>query len=211
MEGQEPTETLRVFGLSLRAGGWAYAQRQVSNSMYTDRLKLHDVEAEWLKRPTSSPVTERQDWKTIKLSKTERRAIKKSVNQSVSWSRRKEMTKDERIVAKALKRGRTKAATERAISSKKTTRKFVPAKLREQVFKRDGLRCQYCDTIEGPFHLDHFVPLCQGGPTVLNNLVVACIPCNLKKGTNRWQLGQVGQIDYRTYNSFRREYGLPRI
>jgi 5-methylcytosine-specific restriction endonuclease McrA len=31
------------------------------------------------------------------------------------------------------------------------------------------------------FHVDHYVPLSKGGPHELENLVIACAPCNLRK------------------------------
>lgn len=48
------------------------------------------------------------------------------------------------------------------------------------VFKRDNHRCQYCNA-KGRT-LDHVVPRCQGGQSVYTNLVVACQPCNSRKG-----------------------------
>ena len=55
---------------------------------------------------------------------------------------------------------------------------------RENVFKRDKGRCQYCSKIlrreETTF--DHVVPRRSGGKTSWSNLVVACRPCNQKKG-----------------------------
>jgi len=49
-------------------------------------------------------------------------------------------------------------------------------------------RCYYCGdlliTPEGKnrFHVDHFVPLLDGGRNDIFNLVLACPECNLKKG-----------------------------
>lgn len=33
-----------------------------------------------------------------------------------------------------------------------------------------------------PAHLDHVIPECLNGPTSLDNTVIACVPCNLRKG-----------------------------
>ena len=52
---------------------------------------------------------------------------------------------------------------------------------RENVFKRDGFKCQYCGT-EKELTLDHLVPKAKGGKTSWNNLVTACKTCNSKKG-----------------------------
>ena len=52
---------------------------------------------------------------------------------------------------------------------------------RENVFKRDGFKCQYCGT-EKELTLDHLVPKAKGGKTTWSNLVTACKACNSKKG-----------------------------
>ena len=52
---------------------------------------------------------------------------------------------------------------------------------RENVFKRDGFKCQYCGT-EKELTLDHLIPKARGGKTSWNNLVTACKSCNSKKG-----------------------------
>jgi len=44
------------------------------------------------------------------------------------------------------------------------------------------MRCMYCDTDRGPFHLDHVVPRSRGGPDDPLNIVTACQRCNLAKG-----------------------------
>ena len=52
---------------------------------------------------------------------------------------------------------------------------------RDNVFKRDGFKCQYCGT-EKELTLDHLIPKAKGGKTSWNNLVTACKSCNAKKG-----------------------------
>lgn len=51
------------------------------------------------------------------------------------------------------------------------------------VYRRDGRLCQYCGSAEGPFHVDHVIPRIKGGPDTIDNLVVACAPCNARKGS----------------------------
>jgi len=49
---------------------------------------------------------------------------------------------------------------------------------------RDDFRCQYCNT-KLPMSLlnyDHVTPRSKGGKTVWDNIVMACYPCNDKKG-----------------------------
>ncbi len=57
----------------------------------------------------------------------------------------------------------------------------IPAAVRREVFARDGEVCRYCGAIEGPFHLDHVFPVSRGGAGTIDNLAVACAPCNLEK------------------------------
>lgn len=54
--------------------------------------------------------------------------------------------------------------------------------LRGQVFRRDGHLCNYCKDEDGPFEVDHIIPVTRGGSHDLTNLCVACKPCNSSKG-----------------------------
>lgn len=55
---------------------------------------------------------------------------------------------------------------------------------RRNIYARDGNRCQYCgrkfSTTE--LSLDHVVPRSQGGRTTWENIVCACVKCNIRKG-----------------------------
>jgi 5-methylcytosine-specific restriction endonuclease McrA len=55
---------------------------------------------------------------------------------------------------------------------------------RENVYLRDGHRCQYCGLRCGPreLTLDHVVPRSRGGKTTWRNVVTACVACNRRKG-----------------------------
>ena len=55
---------------------------------------------------------------------------------------------------------------------------------RENVYARDGGKCQYCG-LTTPRHeatYDHVVPRARGGRTTWENIVIACVPCNQTKG-----------------------------
>lgn len=65
-----------------------------------------------------------------------------------------------------------------------TKRKSISKKLRFEVFKRDSFTCQYCgrkapDVI---LECDHIVPVAEGGPTNMLNLITSCQECNRGKG-----------------------------
>lgn len=55
---------------------------------------------------------------------------------------------------------------------------------RENVFTRDKGRCQYCSKKLGrpEATYDHVVPRSQGGKTRWENIVIACVSCNQRKG-----------------------------
>ncbi len=53
---------------------------------------------------------------------------------------------------------------------------------RFNLFLRDGFRCQYCGG-RGDLTFDHVVPRARGGVTSWSNVVAACSPCNLRKGS----------------------------
>lgn len=63
----------------------------------------------------------------------------------------------------------------------------IPGFIREAVFRRDRGCCRYCGISRVPFHLDHVRPWSWGGPDLLSNLVLACVPCNLRKGASYWK------------------------
>jgi 5-methylcytosine-specific restriction endonuclease McrA len=52
---------------------------------------------------------------------------------------------------------------------------------RHLIYKRDDHRCQYCGSIK-QLTIDHVIPKSKGGKDTWENLVVACMPCNTKKG-----------------------------
>jgi len=55
---------------------------------------------------------------------------------------------------------------------------------RRNIFGRDGNRCQYCGSrfSTGELSLDHVLPRSRGGQTTWENIVCACVRCNVKKG-----------------------------
>ena len=68
----------------------------------------------------------------------------------------------------------------RALRGAKKAIKFS----RENVYARDGGKCQYCDArvLRHEATYDHVVPRAQGGVTTWANIVIACVACNQRKG-----------------------------
>jgi len=57
-----------------------------------------------------------------------------------------------------------------------------PAFTRFNVFLRDKFECQYCGSPDD-LTFDHVTPRAHGGETTWFNVVAACSPCNLRKGS----------------------------
>jgi 5-methylcytosine-specific restriction endonuclease McrA len=55
---------------------------------------------------------------------------------------------------------------------------------RRNIFARDGNLCQYCGKRfpTSELSLDHVLPRSRGGETTWQNMVCACVACNVKKG-----------------------------
>lgn len=75
------------------------------------------------------------------------------------------------------------------VPSVKKKRKSISAKLRRQVFERDGFVC--CDCGASPqkdksieLHVDHKVPVALGGLNDIDNLQTLCRDCNLGKSVD---------------------------
>jgi predicted restriction endonuclease len=61
--------------------------------------------------------------------------------------------------------------------------------VRRIVRERAGNRCEYCqlrqeDSLLAALHVEHVIPKKHGGGGDLDNLALACIDCNLHKGSN---------------------------
>jgi len=63
-------------------------------------------------------------------------------------------------------------------------RKPISKSMRFSVLRRDGFACRYCGATppDVVLHLDHVLAVANGGENSEDNLVTACLPCNLGKG-----------------------------
>ena len=64
----------------------------------------------------------------------------------------------------------------------------VPAALRQRVWERASGLCEYCLLHERDdwlaFQIDHLISRKHGGRTAYSNLALACLDCNLAKGSD---------------------------
>ncbi len=70
--------------------------------------------------------------------------------------------------------------------------RFPPRQLkfsRRNIYMRDNHQCQYCGKIpkKEELTIDHVIPRSRGGKTTWENVVLACIKCNMKKGSKMVQ------------------------
>ena len=67
-----------------------------------------------------------------------------------------------------------------------TKRKAISKKLRFEIFKRDEFSCQYCGSHPPSviLHVDHIIPVKEGGDNNIDNLITSCSSCNLGKSAN---------------------------
>lgn len=66
---------------------------------------------------------------------------------------------------------------------------MIGSQTRTQVRERAQNACEYChlhqdDSPLAAHHVEHVIPKVHGGTDELDNLALACIDCNLHKGTN---------------------------
>lgn len=45
----------------------------------------------------------------------------------------------------------------------------------------DDWKCEECESTEGPFEIDHVIPLRKGGLDKITNLQILCVTCNRRK------------------------------
>lgn len=57
----------------------------------------------------------------------------------------------------------------------------VPSVSRRELLRRDRHTCQYCGYTK-QLTIDHVLPLSKGGKHTWDNVVIACAPCNQRKG-----------------------------
>jgi hypothetical protein len=64
----------------------------------------------------------------------------------------------------------------------------LPPDIRQLVAERAGYRCEYCLLPDGqsyfPHQVDHIIAIKHGGASTLENLALACIICNKRKGSD---------------------------
>lgn len=68
----------------------------------------------------------------------------------------------------------------------KRKREHIPARLRHEIFQRDGYRCRECGATnkQTRLHVNHIKPVVMGGTNDINNLQTLREECNRAKYTD---------------------------
>jgi 5-methylcytosine-specific restriction endonuclease McrA len=90
------------------------------------------------------------------------------------------------------------------------SRVHVPESLRRLVIARASGRCEYCllhqDDLPLAHHVDHIVPLKHGGHTITENLALACLDCNRRKGSDLTAIDPLDGAIVALFNPRRQEW-----
>ncbi len=84
-------------------------------------------------------------------------------------------------VAGLVEAGHDRCAYE---ASARYQRSLVTPKVRFEVFRRDGYRCQICGRTQAEgakLVVDHIIPVAKGGQSTMDNLQTLCFECNAGK------------------------------
>lgn len=96
-----------------------------------------------------------------------------------------------RITREHVSNYTVKQKSSKKSKSTRQKRKTLSKSIRHEVFKRDDYKCVECgatkeDTV---LHIDHIIPVSQGGSDELDNLQTLCESCNLSKSNRAWKGG----------------------
>lgn len=76
-----------------------------------------------------------------------------------------------------------------SLKSKNKKRGRISKSIRHEVFKRDNYKCVECGASKENIglHIDHILPISQGGSDELDNLQTLCETCNIAKSNRKWK------------------------
>lgn len=165
IEGRPERERLKEQGLTTRgtprinSGPWRTAIRNAGRSPSVARLVMDEQRRYWRENPEAKREHDKQ-W---------RRA---------SWWLRYQIKPDLRLYTRQ-KSKRRKALMKEQIGIQLTGRQV------RSRFEQFGNACAYCGAGGVELHIEHVVPISQGGTHTLGNVIPACQSCNFSKAANQ--------------------------
>ena len=97
---------------------------------------------------------------------------------------------------------------------------MLSSQAKMQISERAQNACEYCglhqdDSPLAALHVEHIIPRIHGGTDDLDNLALACIDCNLHKGTNLTgidpQTNEVTQLFHPRHHEWNEHFGLQGV
>ena len=84
------------------------------------------------------------------------------------------------------------------------SRVYIPTHLRRLVIVRAQERCEFCrlhrDDSEFSHEVDHFIARKHGGLTIAENLVLTCLKCNRRKGSDLTAIDPIDHVIVPIFN-----------
>ena len=156
-----------------------------ANSTYYNRVK--ELNKRYTFRediPENGNITFYESEKT--KAKFDKRQLEDILYERIKNEYWEECTFYERDIRRAAAEIRQNTAVKNSEEyRRKAERRRVTDRLRYQIMRRDGFRCQLCGASQADgvkLHVDHIIPISKGGTSDERNLRTLCDRCNLGKG-----------------------------
>ncbi len=158
--------------------------REIVNQRIKEWAKKHpEKRKEYAKRFQSTPEYKKY------LAKYRRENIDKVRQQQRDSVRRRRANNPEKVrqYDREYRQRENARITDKAGSQQKRARKkqapgsFTAQDIKNKYISQQGL-CYWCnDSIEGDYHIDHYIPLSRGGSNFPDNIVLSCPSCNIRR------------------------------
>lgn len=153
--------------------------RAMQKSLTENRGRMfqeHITACESYLRKTKNLLDEKQ------AEADKREAERQRMEQEAKERRAEQLRRQQQIEKEREERERQKPEHDRFVAEQ---RRKMSDKLRYEVMRRDGFRCQLCGATQADgykLHVDHILPVSKGGKTEICNLRTLCERCNMGKG-----------------------------
>lgn len=156
-----------------RAKNLARARQLSREWNKNNKEKIKESNRAYYQRHKERKAAEKREWR--------KRNPEKAAEIKKKW-----MAKNtEKVAASQWRRRKTRRAREYGAEGK-----FCEHQIKWLWRKQFGL-CYYCAaSLENEYEIDHVIPLSKGGTNWLDNLALACQPCNRSKGAKTEGWGQ---------------------